>query len=813
MKYTYACWAVLALSSVALGVVPESWEHATEADFVEGEQEATVVTSLGEIRLSRRLEVLLGSDSAPAVVSALAVHDGVTYVASGTESVIYRLSDGKAEVFAEPPGTMITALTATEDGLLAGTGGEDAGLYAVNSRGAVDKLWSHDDVKYVWDILATRGGRIYLATGPGGRVYSLDGESEAMVVYEAGDLADNILCLARREDRLLAGTDKNGLVVEIDLARKTSRVLLDADEAEVSAIIADAAGGVYVATSDVSRSAGDRAAPSDRDVGRADAPAEQAPPEAVPVEPEPAGQEEDEGDDAADDNDDEEGDESSVPAERGEQGELVAPEPADPQSTAEGMPEADSSDTQQPEEGEQPTTRPAHEQADADGGGQQSAPQPAQEGEQPPQAPQPPSGPPARARPGPTRPGGNGNAVYYIDSDGLVREVFRRGVSIYAMVRDGDRLLLGTGGDGVIYSVTLDGDETAQIADTEASEVVAMMRTDDGGIVFGTANKGSVCELSSEAAEKGTYTSTVLDAGQIARWGTVDVRTTGPAGAAVTVATRSGNVSEPDEATWSDWSDDRPVAGGFLPIESPAGRFLQYRLTLKAVGGRSPAVRRVEIIRQVANLPPYVSAVETEATAGGQNRGQGSEGPLHFRGIKVEASDPNGDRLVLHVQFRQVGEDLWIDLAEDLPQPAYVWDTRGVADGTYELRVTVSDSPSNPPDSARESSRISSPVVVDNTAPVVGELSADVADGVVTVQGRAADAGSRIGQIHYSVDSASEWTAVLPADGICDSREETFVFELSDLEAGAHRIAVRVTDVLGNTGYGNLSVSVPSEAR
>ncbi|MFW6066678.1 MAG: hypothetical protein ACOC9S_07635, partial [Planctomycetota bacterium] len=326
--------------------------------------------------------------------------------------------------------------------------------------------------------------------------------------------------------------------------------------------------------------------------------------------------------------------------------------------------------------------------------------------------------------------------------------------------------------------------------------------------VFGTANKGSVCELSADSAEQGTYTSAVLDAGQIARWGTVLVRTTGRAATGVTVSTRSGNVSEPGEATWSDWSDERPIAGGPLRVESPSGRFLQYRLTLKPVAGRTPAVRSVEVIRQVANLPPHVSAVEVEASAGAPNQHQGAEGPLHFRTVKVEATDPNADRIVLHIKFREMGEQRWITLAEDLEQPMYVWDTRGVADGTYELRVTVSDSPSNPPASAMESSRISAPVVVDNTAPVVRELSADVVDGAVTVKGQATDVGSRIAEIHYAVDSATEWTAVLPADGICDSDEERFVFELSDLDEGAHRVSVRVKDVFGNAGYGNLSVSV-----
>lgn len=805
MKYQYLFWAVVLSATVASGVAPESWEHATEADFVEGEFDGVVVTSLGELRLSRRLEVLLASDSAPAVVSAVAVHDGSIYAASGTESVIYKLSDGKADVFAEPPGTMVTAMTADGDGLLVGTGGEDAGLYRIDRRGKVGKLWSDEDVKYVWDVLATSGGSVYLATGPSGRVYSIV-DDEAAVVYEAGDLAKNILCLAfRSPGRLLAGTDDNGLIVEIDLAKKTSRVLLDADEAEVSALVADSRGGIYAATSDVSRAGPqDGTAPSDRDIGRADgATIRQAPPEPISVEPEPA----DDADDAPETDEEDGGDASAAESDDEQPSDADAEgDEAQEYSTETGRMEVRRGGRA---EARQATTAPAEQPVEADDdNSQEPTTQPMQEG--PPQAALPASAPsaPPRARPGPSRPGGQGNAVYYIDPDGLVREVFRRGVSIYAMVRDGDRLLLGTGGEGVIYSVTIDGDETAQIADTEAAEVTAMVRGDDGRMIFGTANKGSVCELSADVAETGTYTSSVLDAGQIARWGTMSVHGVGASADGVTVATRSGNFSEPDEATWSDWSADRPATGAYLAIESPSGRFLQYRLTLKPVAGRTPTVRRVEAIRQVANLPPHVSAVQVEATAAPGDRRQNAEGPLHFRMIKIEASDPNRDRLVLKLQFRRVGRDRWVTLAEDLEQPAHPWDTRGVGDGVYEIRAEVSDAPSNPPASALVSARVSAPVVVDNTAAVVTDLSAAVIGSTAAVKGRATDAGSRIAAIHYAVNSADEWTAVLPIDGICDRDEERFAFELSDLKPGSHSIAVRVTDIYGNPGYGNLSVTI-----
>lgn len=73
--------------------------------------------------------------------------------------------------------------------------------------------------------------------------------------------------------------------------------------------------------------------------------------------------------------------------------------------------------------------------------------------------------------------------------------------------------------------------------------------------------------------------------------------------------------------------------------------------------------------------------------------------------------------------------------------------------------------------------------------------------------GTAVDADSRVAGIHYAVDSQQDWVAVLPKDGIADSAKEDFAFRLDDLKPGPHRLAIRVTDLFGNAGYGTLSVT------
>jgi len=376
---------------------------------------------------------------------------------------------------------------------------------------------------------------------------------------------------------------------------------------------------------------------------------------------------------------------------------------------------------------------------------------------------------------------------------------------ILAMVMHEGRLLLGTGNGGSIYAVSPDGDEVAQIVDTDAKQVTAVVVGPDRGVYFGTANKGSVGVLGKGFAKEGTFVCKPLDARQMARWGTVRVDASAARGTKVTVATRSGNVAEADEKTWSDWTAEMPVSG-FVRLASPAGRFLQYRLKLASQGAATPAIGEVQIIYQVGNLAPVVSGLLVRASSKGK-AGPPTPGPMVYRQMQIRAADPNGDKLKYTIEFRQIGTAGWIKVTDKLTSPAYVWDTRTVGDGRYELRVTASDAPTNPPGGAMTTARVSEPVVVDNTPPVVKDMVARVRAGKIALSGAVTD-GSRIVAIYYAVDSQDEWVAVLPTDGIADSNRERFAVDIDDVKPGAHRIAVKVVDRYGNTGYRAVTVTV-----
>ena len=738
-------FVVVLLASAAPAVTPAGWTHTTEKDFASGKFVKTVVNSRGEVSLARKVELLLDSKSAPAVVSALAVRDKVIYAAAGNEPVIYRIAGKKAAKFAKLPGTMVTALVVRGKDLLAGVGGKDAGIYVVDAKGKAGKLWSHEKVKYVWAIEPGPAGKLYAATGGEPKVYAVDAKGAAREIYDAGKLAKNILCLGSGRDGMLyAGTDQSGLVVEIDTRGKSSRIVLDADESEISAIVPDTQGGLYVSTADAAKASADgKVAPSGK--GRTGKPTT-APGEGKAAT-KPAGK----------------------PAGKGKAG---------------GKP------------GRGPAGKPA-----------KASPAPLKPGDKVviPVLIGRLSKPPTRPRPkGPPKPSdAKGNAVYYVRPDGLVRTIFRKPVAILAMQLRGDRLILGTGNGGTVYYVTTDGEETGQLVDTEARQITALARS-GADLLFATANRGSVGRISESYAAKGTFSSKALDARQIVRWGTVRLRAV--RGAKVTVATRSGNVKEPDEKTWSGWSKEQPVGDDFLAIMSPAARFLQYRLSLVPDGRESPSVAKVGMMYQMANLPPKVTGITFRTSSRADK--PIPTGPQPIRFFNVQAADPNGDGLSMTIHLRRAGTKKWIRIAEKLSPPKFVWDTRTAGDGTYEIRVTVCDAPANTPQTALTGARIADPLLVDNTPPVVKALSARVKGDTIVLSGTIADATSRLTAIAYSVDSQDEWKAARPADGICDSTREKFSARIEDVKPGAHCVAVRASDRFKNVAYGYVNVTV-----
>jgi len=420
-------------------------------------------------------------------------------------------------------------------------------------------------------------------------------------------------------------------------------------------------------------------------------------------------------------------------------------------------------------------------------------------------------------RPGP--PGLNEKAkrrstVYQITPDDVVTPIWRSpDPLVFSMIVDGDNLMVGTGDEGKLYSVTPDGD-WASVADSEESQILSLYKVSDTGeIWFATGNAGKLFKLSSDYLKEGTLESQKQDASVTSKWGNIAWDAVQSDGTDVTLSTRSGNTEKPDD-TWSEWSDEYTNPAG-AEITSPAARFIQWRAKLTSTDGTAtPVLKRVSVAYLQRNLKPSVESVsigaEQKPGEGPPSRppssGPGKEGPkrsekVPFSGkrvIKWQATDPNSDSLEYTVYFRGVEEQSWKLLEEELRGASHPLDTESFPDGAYLIRVVATDSPSNPLNLALSDEEISDPFDIDNTPPKVMELQAKSAgEGRYVVTGKVEDAASYVKRIQYSIDGG-DWKPMFSSDQIFDSREEHFSFSTEALEAGEHTIAVKANDAAGN---------------
>ena len=325
--------------------------------------------------------------------------------------------------------------------------------------------------------------------------------------------------------------------------------------------------------------------------------------------------------------------------------------------------------------------------------------------------------------------------------------------------------------------------------------------------------------LTRALAQEGTYESEVRDAETVATWGTISWRAMTPGGSRIELSSRSGNTAIPNE-TWSDWSVPYTDAAG-TQIASPKARYLQWRAALFA-GDASPILTSVTTAYLPRNLRPEVTQITVhppgtvfqqpfssgdppiagldDGAAAESSGGAATLGRQSYRkGIQTfawQAADENRDQLEYAVSYRREDETAWHALRAALRDTVFAWDSSSVPDGTYRIKVTVSDARSNSPDTALVGERESPVFDIDNSAPRI-EMAAVRDEGGRSVLGfTVRDGQSAIQLVELSLGDDT-WRVVYPTDGIPDGLVEQFEVVLDD--PGEGPIIIRATDTLRNT--------------
>ncbi len=625
-----------------------------------------------------------------------------------------------------------------------GTGG-DGKVFKIDSAGKGALLADLAEIN-VSAVAAGRNGEIFAATSPDGKVYRLDPAGNATVYFTPGD--KYIWSLAVMTDGSLAvGTGDGGRIYRVRAAGAApdASLLFDTSETHIISLTTDRQGNLYAGTD--SNGLVMRFGADGKPFGLLDSPLREI--HEMSVGP----------------------DGSLYVLALGES--ASAPKPAEAATPATATPDSPTVSVEKPTVAAPEAVKSKYDLAGAK------------------------------------------SAVYRIFPDGRTEILWTSttvvGFSIYAH-QTGNGVLVGTSEKGRIYSIGNDGSDTL-VLQSEASQI-STIRSAGNSLIATSSNPGVLYRFGPETAAEGTYESSVLDAKTTASWGRLWFDGSG----SLAIQTRAGNTGKPDE-TWSAWSETVNDQKG-SQVTSPRARYIQWRAVLRAAA--VPArLESVNVAFLPANIAPEILSIQVLPT----NVGLAANPPVQIdpnialsgldpaafgipsvvvpprrvyqRGatsLQWTSEDRNGDDLVFDVYYRELGETEFKLLRGGLTEPFITIDGQSLSDGQYVFRVVAHDTPSNPAGLALSGEKVTEPIDIDNTAPVVTVVSSSSAQVVF----EATDRASYITRAEYSID-AGEWRPIYPEDGIADSPTERFIVSLP-AASGEYSVTLRAYDVNGNSG-------------
>jgi hypothetical protein len=729
--------AAAALFALASGTT--AWEMTSFGDFIRGRFQGVSLSRDGHLSLAPKVDPVFTSDQ-PAIWTVAEAPDGTLYAGSGHRGRVYRIDKaGKSSLLWTAAQPEIFAIAVDGGGVVYAGGSPDGAVYRIENGVASEFFNPH--ARYIWSLAVGPDGALYVGTGDQGKIFRVAEAGKGELYYDTGQ--GHITGLAMdSQGRLLAGSEPNGLLYRIS-AKDKAFVLYDSNLPEIRAIVPMPDGTVYAAALGGS-------------VARRAQAATQA-------------------------------------AQGGAGGAL-------PTVTTSITVEAQAAEIKPPDPRQQtPSTAAATASA----------------------------APPVAA-PAIDLSGVEKSAVYRINPDNTVETLWSsKEENVYDLLALERQLLFSTDVDGRIYGLSPDRRVTL-VTQTNEGETLRLLPSNHS-ILAATGDMGRIFRLGETPGSSGSYEAPAHDSGSASRWGGISWRADTPAGCALVFSTRSGNSAKPDR-TWSDWSAPLTNAAG-SPISSPNARYVQWKVDLTGSGGATPVLDSVTVAYLPQNSPPVVKSISvvTQSSATGQAARPASaqssapysitvtdtgDAPTTSTGtptqtltrassdqisISWQAEDPDGDRLVYNLYFRGEDETQWKLLKSATHDNSIALEAQIFADGKYFFRVVASDREVNPPSTAREAQLTSSPVMIDNTPPVVtfGIVRRDGATAHAECEG--ADAASPLRRAEYSLDAAS-WTPLEAADGVIDSLRERFTLDLTGLTPGEHLLVVRVADSAGNTG-------------
>ena len=784
--------AALAASTMIVASAPTFWTVSTQSDFLKGDVENLSIDSDGRVFLGPAT-AQVAETSAPFLWTLLSGSDGTLWAGTGNEGQVLKIArDGRTSTFFDAAEMEVHALAPAPNGGLYVATSPDGKIYQVAADGT-SKIFFDPDDKYIWALAAAPDGALFAATGEKGNIYRITPDGKGSLFYKTN--TTNVVALAiDKSGNLLAGTESPGRIFRIDRNAKAF-VLIDSPFKEIHALKLGPDGTIYAAAFSGAPGGEDRAAPpittsATPESPRAPVPSVSAEITAITV----------------------------VDASSGG-GASGGSQSASRSRNAKGAIYRIGADGLWDTLWEATDDWPFDLLIDTDGSVLVGT--------------------------------GKEGKIFRLSGDPARATLLARAAArqVTSLVRDSSgRIVAATSNPGKVFSLAATRATTGTYeSDVRDAGTVATW----GAIRWRAASKPGEVELLTRSGNTATPDETwspwskPYTSGNGERITSPNARYLQWRAVLKSIGTKPGTDSAradggpapPKPGTDSARADGGPASPkpGTDRARAEGGPAPPKPGTDGARAEAGPVLTSVTTAYLPRNLRPIVSSITVhppgtvfqrpfstgeleiagfeDNTSDGRNPSQPNQGAgstpspaapalgrkVYQKGLQTfvwKADDENDDRLQYDVSYRREGDTTWKPLKRGLWDALVVWDTTSVPDGTYYIKVTATDAPSNSPTTALVGELESVSFDIDNTPPVVEVQTATRSGARATVKFVVRDEQSAVQRVEYSLD-ASKWRVAYPIDGIPDSRREEFEVTLDDADA-ARSIIIRVTDAMNN---------------
>ncbi|MDZ4818685.1 MAG: WD40 repeat domain-containing protein, partial [Planctomycetota bacterium] len=223
------------------------WSSDAQSDFEKGNLKKVALRSDGRISLAPAVKEL-ADPSLPYLWTAVSTANGNVYAAGGPssdKSPIFELTRaGQSRKVAEVNGMNVFALAADKGGRVYAASSPDGKIYRIAANGSVETFYDPKS-KYIWALAFLPDGDLLAATGDKGELHRIAPNGTGKVWMKLDE--DHVRSLAvDPKGNVYVGTEPGGLIIKADV-QGNPFVVYQSSKREITTLAAAKDGSIYAA--------------------------------------------------------------------------------------------------------------------------------------------------------------------------------------------------------------------------------------------------------------------------------------------------------------------------------------------------------------------------------------------------------------------------------------------------------------------------------------------------------------------------------------------------------------------------------------